>query len=145
MSGFRYLMIWHPRVNTDAAHAWLRATISHIGKSLSRRRPNNSWAALYFLDRRQHSAGEKPVHTIKVLALGFVLLGAFLLIGRTLGIGAKTALYFLPVWLFAAAINLWYGVAKAGYSVRDEAPIFLVIFIIPAAMALLAWWKLPLR
>ena len=24
MTGFKYLMIWHPRVNTDAAHAWLR-------------------------------------------------------------------------------------------------------------------------
>jgi DNA-binding transcriptional LysR family regulator len=36
MSGFRYLMIWHPRVNTDAAHRWLRATISGMGKSLDR-------------------------------------------------------------------------------------------------------------
>ena len=24
ITGFKYLMIWHPRVNTDAAHAWLR-------------------------------------------------------------------------------------------------------------------------
>lgn len=85
------------------------------------------------------------MHTIKILVLGFVLLGAFLLVGRTLGSGARAALYFLPVWLFAAAINLWYGVAKAGYSVRDEAPIFLLILAIPAVVALLAWWKLPLR
>ena len=62
------------------------------------------------------------MHTIKVLAVGFVLLGAFVLIGRTLGNGSKAALYFLPVWLAAAAINLWFGVTKAGYSVRDEAP-----------------------
>jgi hypothetical protein len=25
-------MIWHPRVNTDAAHAWLRGEIRRIGK-----------------------------------------------------------------------------------------------------------------
>jgi DNA-binding transcriptional LysR family regulator len=31
--GFSYLMIWHPRVNTDAAHTWLRASISRICKS----------------------------------------------------------------------------------------------------------------
>ena len=66
------------------------------------------------------------MHTIKILVLGFVLLGAFLLIGRTLGNGARAALYFLPAWLAGAVINLWYGVAKAGYSVRDEAPIFLL-------------------
>jgi hypothetical protein len=83
------------------------------------------------------------LHTIKVLALGFVLLGAFVLIGRALGNGSRAALYFLPLWLAAAAINLWFGVAKAGYSVKDEAPIFLLIFAVPAAVALLAWWKLP--
>jgi DNA-binding transcriptional LysR family regulator len=36
MSGFRYLMAWHPRVNTDAAHTWLRETVRKVGKMLSR-------------------------------------------------------------------------------------------------------------
>jgi len=85
------------------------------------------------------------MHTIKVLAVGFVLLGVFVLLGRALGNGSKAALYFLPVWLAAAAINLWLGVAKAGYSVRDEAPIFLLIFAVPSVLALLVWWKLPVR
>jgi hypothetical protein len=85
------------------------------------------------------------MHTIKVLAVGFVLLGAFVLLGRTLGNGSKGALYFLPVWLAAAAVNMWLGVAKAGYSVRDEAPIFLLIFAVPSVVALLVWWKLPVR
>jgi DNA-binding transcriptional LysR family regulator len=35
LTGFQYLMIWHPRVNTDAAHAWLRDTISKAGKSVT--------------------------------------------------------------------------------------------------------------
>jgi DNA-binding transcriptional LysR family regulator len=35
LTGFQYLMIWHPRVNTDAAHAWLRHTISKAGRSVA--------------------------------------------------------------------------------------------------------------
>jgi DNA-binding transcriptional LysR family regulator len=35
MSGFKYLMIWHPRVSTDAAHTWLRTTISNAGTSIA--------------------------------------------------------------------------------------------------------------
>jgi DNA-binding transcriptional LysR family regulator len=35
ITGFKYLMIWHPRVNTDAAHAWLRSEIRRIGKEIS--------------------------------------------------------------------------------------------------------------
>jgi DNA-binding transcriptional LysR family regulator len=34
ITGFKYLMIWHPRVNTDAAHTWLRGEISGIGKKI---------------------------------------------------------------------------------------------------------------
>lgn len=85
------------------------------------------------------------MHTLKVLAVGFVLLAIFVAVGRALGHGSRAALYFLPVWLTAAAVNLWYGVAKAGYSVADEFPIFLLIFAGPSAVALLIWWKLPLR
>lgn len=85
------------------------------------------------------------MHTIKILLLGFIVLAAFVLTGRALGNGSRAALYFLPVWLAAAAINLWFGVVKAGYSVRDEAPIFLLIFAVPSALALLAWWKLAVR
>ena len=81
------------------------------------------------------------MHTIKILLLGFVLLGLFVLAGRAFGNGPKAALYFLPVWLAGAGINLWFGVSKAGYSLREEAPIFLLIFAIPSAVALLLWWK----
>jgi DNA-binding transcriptional LysR family regulator len=36
IAGFRYMMTWHPRVNTDAAHAWLRATMREVGEAVSR-------------------------------------------------------------------------------------------------------------
>jgi DNA-binding transcriptional LysR family regulator len=32
---FKYLMCWHPRLNTDAAHTWLRSTIREAGKRIS--------------------------------------------------------------------------------------------------------------
>jgi hypothetical protein len=86
------------------------------------------------------------MHTIKVIAGGFLLLAAFLIFGRWLGSGAPSALasaasYFIPIWLIAAGINLWVGVARAGYSVAEEAPIFLVVFAVPAAAAGLVWWR----
>lgn len=32
--GFRYLMIWHPRLHTDAAHVWLRGLIARAAAEL---------------------------------------------------------------------------------------------------------------
>jgi hypothetical protein len=87
-------------------------------------------------------------HSVKVIAGGFALLAVCLLLGRLLagedpaaGLvnGAKV---FLPLWLGAAGINMWLGVSKAGYTVAEEAPIFLLVFAVPAAVALLLVWKL---
>jgi hypothetical protein len=81
-----------------------------------------------------------------VIAGGVVLLALFLLAGRVMNSTAPVngmataARWFIPVWLVAAAINLWIGVAKAGYSVAEEAPIFLVVFAVPAALAVLLVW-----
>lgn len=35
MQGFRYLMIWHQRVHTDAAHVWLRSMVAAAGRQLT--------------------------------------------------------------------------------------------------------------
>jgi DNA-binding transcriptional LysR family regulator len=32
---FKYLMSWHPRMNTDAAHTWLRSIIREAGKRMA--------------------------------------------------------------------------------------------------------------
>ena len=88
-------------------------------------------------------------HTVKVIVAGFVLLAACLLIGRLIG-GAISnpstgvsgaALLFVPLWAVAAGINMWMGVSKAGYSVKEEIPFFFVVFLIPAGVALLIWWS----
>lgn len=62
------------------------------------------------------------------------------MLGGASGIGSA-ALAFLPLWFIGAGINMYIGVRQAGYSVADEAPIFLVVFAIPAAAALSVWWK----
>jgi hypothetical protein len=88
------------------------------------------------------------MHTVKVIAGGFALLALCLLIGQLVGGPApvagvaSAAKLFIPLWLAAAAINVWIGVSKAGYTIADEAPIFLIVFAIPAAVALLVLWKL---
>jgi hypothetical protein len=85
------------------------------------------------------------VHTLNVIAAGLILLGFFLLAGRFVGGSragmATAAKYFIPVWLAIAAVNMWSGVSRAGYSILDEIPILLLVFVIPAAPALLVAWR----
>jgi DNA-binding transcriptional LysR family regulator len=38
MFGFQYQMIWHPRLDSDPAHTWLRETLRTMGRALSRGR-----------------------------------------------------------------------------------------------------------
>ena len=84
-------------------------------------------------------------HTIKVIAGGFGLLIVCLLLGRWIGGAAglaTAAKVFVPIWLIGAGINMWIGVSKAGYSVAEEAPIFVLVFAVPAAVALGVLWRL---
>ena len=84
------------------------------------------------------------MHIVLVMAGGVLLLGVFLLFGKLWGgdaLGSATAAkVFIRVWLAIAVVNLWIGVSKAGYTVREELPILLVVFIIPAAAAAFAIW-----
>ena len=52
---------------------------------------------------------------------------------------------FISLWFVAAGINMWIGVSKAGYSVAEEAPFFIVVFAVPAAVALFVLWWLSRR
>ena len=87
------------------------------------------------------------MHTVKVIVGGLALLALCLLIERWVGgpapaVGLIRAIkVFIPLWLIAAGINMWVGVSKAGYSVAEEVPFFLVVFAVPTAVALLVLWK----
>jgi hypothetical protein len=86
------------------------------------------------------------MHTAIVVTIGLVLLGACLLVGHALGGSptvARAALLFLPLWLIGAGINMYLGVRSAGYTIAEETPVLLLVFAIPALVALLIWWKLP--
>ena len=48
---------------------------------------------------------------------------------------------FVVIWFVAAAANMWIGVSQAGYSFREELPIFLSIFSLPSAVAIFVKWK----
>jgi hypothetical protein len=82
------------------------------------------------------------MHTIYVIAGGLLLLGIFVGFARAFRDAhpswrGRFILGFIPVWLACAAFNMWIGVSRAGYSLGDELPVFLVVFAVPAAVA---WW-----
>ena len=83
------------------------------------------------------------MRTALIIGGGLVLLAARVLLGRWLGGAGATRFaigLFIPVWLVIAAVNMWFGVARAGYSLVDELPVFAVIFLIPALVAVWLWW-----
>ncbi len=86
------------------------------------------------------------MRTIIIIVSGFVLLAVCIGVARLLGSNGAATMsiavkVFIPIWLVAAGINMWIGVARAGYSVTEELPIFLLIFSLPAAAALFIQWK----
>ncbi|SFS13082.1 hypothetical protein SAMN05216570_2784 [Dyella sp. OK004] len=84
------------------------------------------------------------MHTLMVVSGGLLLLVTFLWFGSLWGNDAAAlalaAKVFVPVWLVVSLVNLWVGVSHAGYSVRDELPVLLIVFAIPAAVAAVAAW-----
>ena len=86
------------------------------------------------------------MRTMVIILGGLLLLGLALLAARWIGGTAAGAMVtaakvFLPIWFVIALVNMWIGVAQAGYSVAEELPIFLVIFAVPAVIAGFVWWK----
>ena len=86
------------------------------------------------------------MHTLKVIFGGSLLLGICLLLGRWIGGAAvtpdaTTIKYFLVLWLAAALVNMWVGVSKAGYPIKGEAAIALLVFAVPAIVAIVIWFR----
>jgi hypothetical protein len=64
-----------------------------------------------------------------------------LLVGLNSSSTSAATLVFVILWFIAAAVNLWIGVTRAGYSFREELPIFLVIFLLPVVVAGMVKWR----
>lgn len=83
------------------------------------------------------------MRTAIIIVAGLVLLAVMAGAARWTGAASigRAALVFLPVWFAVAAVNLWIGVTRAGYSVAEELPIMLLIFAVPAAAAVFVRWR----
>jgi hypothetical protein len=80
------------------------------------------------------------------LVAGFLLLAASLLLGKLFSANYPSAtvvatVAYIALWFVIAGANMWIGVAKAGYSVAEELPIFALIFVLPSAAAIILKWK----
>jgi hypothetical protein len=87
------------------------------------------------------------MRTLLFLVAALLLLAAFLLIGKLFSAHYPDApriatASFTALWLIVAGVNMWVGVSKAGYSLADEAPVFLLIFGVPVVAAALLKWRL---
>jgi hypothetical protein len=85
------------------------------------------------------------MHVLFVIIGGVLLLAVFCLFGRLWGADmtalAPAAKTFIPVWFIIAAVNMYIGVARAGYTVMDELPILLLNFAVPAVIAAIVIWQ----
>jgi len=86
------------------------------------------------------------MRTALFLGAGLLLIAAALLLGKLFSTNYPGATFtatvaYVGLWLIIAGANMWVGVAKAGYSVTEELPIFLLIFGLPAAVAVVLKWK----
>jgi len=86
------------------------------------------------------------MRTLLFLVVGLLLLAACLLLGRLFagsypGATELATIAFISLWLAIAGANLWVGVARAGYTITDELPIFVLVFGVPALIAVVVKWK----
>lgn len=80
------------------------------------------------------------MRTLIVIGIGFALWLLSLAAAKFLGGWSPTAksistYIFIAVWFIATAYNVSIGVSK-GYTVMQELPIFLITFLLPAAVAI---------
>jgi hypothetical protein len=86
------------------------------------------------------------MRTAIILLGGLVLWAACLGVARLVS-GASppsmttATMAFVGIWFVVAASNMWIGVSQAGYSFGEELPIFLLVFLLPATVAVVARWK----
>lgn len=86
------------------------------------------------------------MRTVVIIVVGFVLWGGCLGVSKLLASRSSSAMTtatvaFVGIWFVAAATNMWIGVSQAGYSFLEELPIFLLIFLLPVAVAIFVKWK----
>jgi hypothetical protein len=87
------------------------------------------------------------MRTLLFLLVGLLLLAASMLLGKLFSSNYPGATYtatliFIALWLGISGANLWVGISKAGYTLNEELPIFLLIFGVPTIVAIFLKWRL---
>ncbi|HEY2823782.1 MAG TPA: hypothetical protein VGJ06_22260 [Candidatus Acidoferrum sp.] len=82
------------------------------------------------------------MRTVLIILGGFVVWGVFVAAAKAASnpsraIGTAT-IAFVVGWFLVAAVNMYFGVARAGYAFREELPIFFVIWLVPVIVAVVA-------
>ncbi|GEM_PF-645162 len=85
------------------------------------------------------------MRSIIITTVGLILWALFLAIPKMIKRDSAQAkiiatYLFIGLWFLIAAHNMWKGM-QVGYSFLEELPIFLMIFLIPSAAALLVKMK----
>jgi hypothetical protein len=80
------------------------------------------------------------------LLAGVLLLGASFMLAKLFSSNYPSAplvafVIFAAFWFVVTAFNMWVGVSKAGYSIGEELPIFLLLYGVPAILAGVIKWK----
>ncbi|MDB5801283.1 MAG: hypothetical protein JWL63_2222 [Rhodocyclales bacterium] len=86
------------------------------------------------------------MRTALFLIAGLLLLTAFFIVGKLFSANYPEALRvvtiaFVALWAAITGFNMWVGVNRAGYGAMEELPIFLMLFGVPAIVAILLKWK----
>ena len=89
--------------------------------------------------------GGDAMRTVIIILAGFALWAVCLGIAKVFPTSSTSSMTiataaFVAIWFVAAAANMWVGVSQAGYSFQEELPIFLLIFLLPAAVAVVVKW-----
>jgi hypothetical protein len=83
------------------------------------------------------------MRTALFLLAGLLLMAAALILSKLMSPDIPAARPWLlglafGAWLALTSFNLWIGVSRAGYAVREELPVFMLLFGVPVIAALLA-------
>lgn len=86
------------------------------------------------------------MRTVLFLVSGFLLLIASLVLAKLFSDNYPSATawataVFVALWLALTSFNMWVGVNKAGYAAAEELPILLLLFGVPAVVAIVLKWK----
>lgn len=86
------------------------------------------------------------MRTLLFLTSGLFLMASLLIVAKLFSEHFPSAPNWalalgLGFWLAATGTNMWIGVTKAGYSIAAELPILILLFAVPAALAVLVRWR----